>query len=138
MTDIKTKNINIQNENIRLNIIDTYINDSYRSSLRFYYKSANGIIFVYDVCKKESFNNIKKWFDEINIYGNEDCKMFKVLIGNKKDSYDRVISEEEGKQLAKDNNMVYFETSAKNNENVSQVFHFLTNKILRYRQNKDD
>ena len=64
--------------------------------------------------------------------------MFKVLIGTKKDSYDRVISEEEGKQLAKDNNMAYFETSAKNNENVSQIFYFLTNKILRYRQNKDD
>ena len=128
----------IQNKDIRLNLVDFYVSDYYRNSMRFYYKSANGIIFIYDVTKKESFNNIKKWFDEINLYGNEDCKTFKVLIGTKKDSDDRVVSEEEGKQLAEDNNMVYFETSAKNNENVAQVFHFLVNKILRYRQNKDD
>ena len=54
----------------------------------------------------------------------------KVLVGNKCDKPDRVISEEEGKKLANEYNMSFFETSAKTNKNVTEVFEFLTREIL--------
>ena len=56
--------------------------------------------------------------------------MKKVLVGNKCDKPDRVISEEEGKKLANEYNMSFFETSAKTNKNVTEVFEFLTREIL--------
>ena len=93
---------------------------------------------VYDVSKKETFNNIKKWLEDINLNAKDDSKILKVLIGNKKDSPNREVTEEEGKEYADNNNMAYFETSAKNNENVEQVFRFFANKVLRHRQNKID
>ena len=93
---------------------------------------------VYDVSKKETFNNIKKWLEDINLNAKDDSKILKVLIGNKKDSTNREVTEEEGKEYANNNNMAYFETSAKNNENVEQVFRFFANKVLRHRQNKID
>ncbi len=93
---------------------------------------------VYDVTKKETFDNIKKWLDDINYNAKDDSKLIKILVGNKKDSTNREVTEEEGKEYANNNNMAYFETSAKNNENVDQVFRFFANKVLRYRQNKID
>ena len=60
----------------------------------------------------------------------------KVLVGNKCDKPDRVVSEEEGKKLAEDFNMSFFEASAKTNHNVKEVFDFLTAEILKTNEGK--
>ena len=119
-----------------MQIIDTNGKERYRSGLRFIYQKANGILIIYDISKKESFNNLYKYFDEINLYANEQSKICKILIGNKTDILDRAIDEEEGKKVAKEKNMAFFEVSAKDNQNINQVFNFIVNKILRYELNK--
>ena len=76
---------------------------------------------------------LRNWIKQIE--ANAQTNVKKVLVGNKCDKPDRVVTEEEGKKLADDFNMNFFETSAKTNKNVSEVFNFLTQEILK--SNKD-
>merc|ERR1719190_196357 len=87
-----------------------------------------GIIVVYDVTDKESFNNVKQWMQEIDKYAAENVN--KLIIGNKCDqSSKRVVSYDEAKELADSLNMQLLETSAKNAHNVEQAFQSLACQI---------
>ena len=120
---------------IKLTLIDLNGDHYYRNTLKTYYKNANGFLLIYDVSSRDSFNSLNEWLQYIDSNAEEQSKEFKILIGNKKDLDERIIDESEGKQFANNNNMPYFETSAKTSENVEGVFKFLINKILRYREN---
>ena len=100
------------------------------------YKQAKGVIVVYDISNRDSFINLNNWFNKIDEYCNEEGKICKILVGNKNDTKDRRVKEEEGKNLANEKKMAFFEVSSKTNDNVNQIFVFLANKILRYEQNK--
>ena len=100
------------------------------------YKQAKGVIVVYDISNRDSFINLNNWFNKIDEYCNEEGKICKILVGNKNDTKDRKVKEEEGKNLANEKKMAFFEVSSKTNDNVNQIFFFLANKILRYEQNK--
>ncbi len=58
------------------------------------------------------------------------------MVGNKCDKPDRVVTEEDGRKLAEDFKMNFFETSAKTNQNVTEVFNFLTEEILKNNEGK--
>ena len=75
------------------------------------------------------FKNIRNWIKQIE--QNAQNNVCKVLVGNKCDKSDRVVSFEDGKKLAQDFGMEFFETSAKSNINVSETFTFLTKEILK-------
>ena len=120
---------------IKLILVDLNGDHYYRNTLKTYYKNANGFLLIYDVSNRDSFNSLNEWLEHIDSNAEEQSKAFKILIGNKKDLDERNIDESEGKQFANNNNMPYFETSAKTSENVEGVFKFLINKILRYREN---
>ena len=70
------------------------------------------------------------------IEANAQTNVCKVLVGNKCDKPDRTVTEEEGKKLADDFAMSFFETSAKTNQNVNEVFNFLTQQILKANEGK--
>ena len=94
-------------------------------------KGAHGLIFIYDISDLESFTYIKEL---INKYKNIDKKMLnkvcKILVGNKCDKKDRHVSEEDGRNFADQNNMVFFETSSKDDINVHEIFEFMSKQIL--------
>ncbi|MHA1821580.1 MAG: Rab family GTPase [Promethearchaeota archaeon] len=95
-----------------------------------FYKGASGIIYVYDVTRRESFENIENWRVEVE---NAISVKPSVLVGNKIDlSDERVVSKKEGEDLAsKINGCVgFFETSAKTGANLDDVFLKLINSIL--------
>ena len=100
------------------------------------YKQAKGVIVVYDISNRDSFINLNNWFNKIDEYCNEEGKICKILVGNKNDTKDRRVKEEEEKNIANEKKMAFFEVSSKTNDNVNQIFVFLANKILRYEQNK--
>ena len=126
--DVKVKIINFQNKNVKLHITDMAGEERFRSVTKTYYKGSHGIILMYDVTGRNSFNNIRNWMKQIE--ANADKSVRKVLVGHKCDEPNRVVTEEEGKKLAEEFNMGFFESSAKVNKNVSEVFYYLVKEIF--------
>ena len=116
-----SNNIKIDDKIFRIQIWDTAGQENFRSITRAYYKNSACALIVYDISRRASFDSISTWI--------EDCKnsspksVFMVLVGNKCDlEKEREVSEEEGKELAETNGMIFFETSAKTGKNVEEVF----------------
>jgi GTPase SAR1 family protein len=103
-----------------------------------YYRGGNGVLIVYDITNRESFEKLNAWLIDINNKGNKF--MYKILIGNKCDlENQRVVTYDEGKEFAEVNGMNFFETSAKTTLFVQEAFDKLTEEILNtYEKNKGD
>jgi small GTP-binding protein len=73
--------------NVKLQIWDTAGQEAFRSVTRSYYRGAICVILVYDITRRKSFTNIKKWLEDVKDYGYN--KVLTVLIGNKSDLDDK-------------------------------------------------
>ena len=127
--DYKLKYIQIESgEIIKVQLWDTAGQDRYRTIAKNYYKGSHGILLLYDVTKKESFDNIKEWIKQIREEVSEKTIIF--LVGNKIDKTDlRKITTEEGAKLAEEYKLPFYEASAKSGENIEDVFNALYKKI---------
>ena len=115
------KNIVLDKTTYRLQVWDTAGQENYRSMTKIYYKNSSCAFIVYDITEKESFNHIESWIIECKKMTPESVLL--VLIGNKCDlKEDREVSYDEGSNFAKKNNMLFFETSAKNGDNIENIF----------------
>merc|ERR1712203_883805 len=113
---------------VKLQIWDTAGQERFRTITSSYYRGAHGIIIVYDVTDKESFNNVKHWMQEIDKYAADGVN--KLLVGNKCDlSSKKVVSYDEAKELADSLSVQFMETSAKNAHNVEQAFQMMAGEI---------
>ena len=83
---------------------------------------------MYDITNVNSFNNIRNWIKLIE--ENDLSNICKVLVGNNCDKPDRKVTEAEGKKLADDFNMAFFETSPNTNQNINEVFNYLTLEMI--------
>lgn len=77
------KVIEVQGKAIKLQIWDTAGQETFKSITRQYYRSAAGAILVYDITRKDSFENVKEWIRECRTHGAPD--MVIILVGNKLD-----------------------------------------------------
>ncbi|KAF9674928.1 hypothetical protein SADUNF_Sadunf10G0178700 [Salix dunnii] len=128
--DFKIKMLTVGGKRLKLTIWDTAGQERFGTLTSSYYRGAHGIILVYDVTRRETFENLSEiWAKEVELYTNQKC--IKILVGNKvdKDS-ERVVSREEGMALAQERKCSFLECSAKTRENVLQCFKELTLKIL--------
>jgi Ras-related protein Rab-8A len=125
--DFKTKTIEVDEKKIKIQIWDTTGQERYQAYNRSYYKGAMGIILCYSVDDKNSFLNFENWVNQIKEHASEG--VCKILIGNKCDTPDRVISYEEGKRLADALGMQFFETSAKENLNVEEAVRCIAKEV---------
>jgi len=125
------KVIKFKNEEFSTEIVDTAGQDEYSIFPRQYAVGFHGYVLVYSVTSKSSFETVKIINDKIlNALGADAVP--RVLVGNKKDLiYDRQVSSEDGQELAKKWGCDFFETSAKNNENISNIFSTLLAAIQR-------
>lgn len=110
-------------------IWDTAGQERFRTLTPSYYRDAQGAILVYDVSKMSSFQKLKSWLDELEIYGTH-LNLIKMVVGNKIDQATREVSREEGLRFAKKHRTLFLETSAKTNEGVQNAFEELVRKIL--------
>jgi Ras-related protein Rab-1A len=122
----KIKTVDVENKIVKLQIWDTAGQEKFRTITSSYYRGAHGVIVVYDVTNRESFNNVKNWMGEISRYASENVN--KLLVGNKCDSK-RVVSTEEGAELAQSLGIPYMETSAKTSSNVEESFLRMASEI---------
>ena len=126
--DYKYKFITLEDgKKIKLQIWDTAGQERFRTIGKGYYKGAHGIILIYDVTSQKSFDSIKTWLNEIKSEASNKVCVF--LVANKIDIEERLISREDGEEIAKNNNLEFYESSAKDNINVSEVFQDLAEKI---------
>ena len=127
--DYKLKYIQIESgEIIKVQLWDTAGQDRYRTIAKNYYKGSHGILLLYDVTKKESFDNIKEWIKQIREEVSEKTIVF--LVGNKIDKTEnRKVSTEEGAKLAQEYKLPFYEGSAKSGENIEDIFNALYKKI---------
>ena len=127
--DFRLKRINLENnKKIKVQIWDTAGQDRFLAITKNYYRGANGILLVFDITNLSSFEHIKNWIEQIKEEAPE--KIIIYLVGNKIDCVNnRLISYEEGKKLAEEFGLKYYETSAKNNENVDSTFLDLIKEI---------
>ena len=126
--DIRIKTINFENKLVKLQIWNRAKEEIYRNIAKAYYKGADGLILMYNVTERNSFQSVRNWIEQIEAQGDKSVK--KVLVGHKCDEHGRVVTKEEGKKLAEEYNIGFFESSARNNTNVSEVFNYLVKEIL--------
>ena len=126
--EIASKIIKKGKKNICLKIIDTGGQEKFHCLTKSFFNSADGIIFVFDLTNKQSFENLKNWLKEAESY-TEDFEY--ILVGNKKDLINSI---EVNQESLKDNDLFngtkYFEVSAKTGENIEECFEELTDLIL--------
>lgn len=120
--------VTIDQRPIKLQIWDTAGQESFRSITRSYYRGAAGSLLVYDITRRETFNHLARWLEEAR--QNAHQNMVILLVGNKADlDHRRQVSFEEGAKFAKDNGLIFLETSAKTAANVEEAFIRTAQKI---------
>ena len=126
--DFKIKIIDFENKVVKLQIWDGAGEERYRTITKTFYKGVHGIILMYDVTDQNSFKYLRGLVKQID--ANADKSVGKVIVGLKSDEHGRVVTEEQGKKMAEDYNMGFFESSARTNKNVSEVFYYLIKEII--------
>ena len=128
--DYRLKTMILEDQKIvKVQLWDTAGQDKFRAITRNYYKGASGIILLFDVTNIKSFENIKKWINEIKEEISEKVSI--ILIGNKIDNAnERKISKEQGEKLASEIGVKFFETSAKTGEGINECVFYLVKKIF--------
>ena len=124
-----TKNIIINNKRIKIQIWDTAGQERYRSITSAYYKGAKGALIVYDITRKNTFDNIDKWITDLKL--NRDKNICIIILGNKSDLIDkREINKNDGIKKAEMYKTAFLETSAFNGDNISKAFDELIEQIV--------
>ena len=138
--DFFTKDESIDGKTIRIKIWDTAGQERYKAITKCFFQRAQGIIIVFDVTNKRSFDDLKMWIDSINSQSKltEDLEnMPIIIIGNKIDLPKRVIDKETALNFAKEQNLDYYETSAKTGEGIDNAIKELVKKVMVYISKKN-
>jgi len=115
---------------VKVTIWDTAGQERFRTLTSSYYRGAQGIILVYDVTRRETFENLNVWLQETDQFTQGVGKeVVKLLVGNKVDK-SRVVQRPEAEAWAKSKGMLFMEASAKTKEGIAQVFNEVVQKIL--------
>lgn len=119
--EFANKHLLYNNNDYLVQVWDTAGQENFRSVTRAYYKASAVAMVVYDITNEESFQHIQNWIKDCRDLAPRTVQL--ILIGNKTDLEDqRVISKEKGEELARENKMLFFETSALNGNGVEEAF----------------
>ncbi|XXG55478.1 hypothetical protein AAC387_Pa03g3139 [Persea americana] len=126
--EFQTQRIEIDGKEIKAQIWDTAGQERFRAVTSAYYRGAVGALIVYDVSRRQTFDSIERWLNELQTHS--DMNVVTILIGNKTDLKDgREVSTDEGKTLAEAQGLFFLETSALDSSNVATAFHTVVREI---------
>ena len=133
-----TKEIKLENgSNIKCQLWDTAGQERFKSLVMAYYRKAFGILLLFDVTKRSSFDSCIHYLEEVRKNSDKNCVIY--LVGNKVDLIkERKISLNEAQLFANKQNIKYIETSAVTNQKVEEVFTKLLNDIYHKRKFEDE
>merc|ERR1711981_739760 len=133
--DFKIRTVEIDGKVIKLQIWDTAGQERFRTITSSYYRGAHGIIVVYDVTDEETYTAVERWMTEIDRFAGPEVN--KMIVGNKCDMVTKKKVEfAKAKEYADGLGIPFFETSAKDNQNVEQAFLDLTRDIKKNMSSK--
>ena len=119
--EFANKHLEYNNTDYLVQVWDTAWQENFRSVTRAYYKASAVAMVVYDISSEESFQHIQSWIKDCKDLAPKTVQL--VLIGNKSDlEEERVIQKDRGEELARENNMLFFETSALNGKGIEEAF----------------
>ncbi|KAI5985818.1 ras-domain-containing protein [Pisolithus orientalis] len=127
--DFRVHKMEVNGRKVKLSIWDTAGQERFRTITSSYYRGAQGIIVVYDVANRETYDALPKWFTEIDTY--VSSLVPKIIVGNKLDKeHSRQVSTSEGQAFATRKECLFLEASAKTSVGVREVFEDLVKRIL--------
>ena len=121
-------------EKIKLKIWDTAGQERFRSISSNSLKSSQGAIVVFDLTNRETFEKVTDWLKQIREYS---TKIVIGLFGNKSDLEGREVSQEEIDKLCQNEDLIYFETSAKNNTGIQEGFNKVASLAYKVFEKED-
>ena len=135
--DYRTKTIEYKTKKINLKIFDTSGQERFKALTRNYYQGSDDIIMVFDIKRRETFEDITYWMEEVTKTCDKN-KIGLVLVGNKNDGNmnERKTSKEEGIKVSDIYDFKYIETSALINDNIKECFDLLLHSIFEKRNIK--
>lgn len=134
--DYSAKTIILNNTDvIKCQIWDTAGQESFAPLIKTYYRDIGGIILMYDVNDRKTYNDLTFWLNEIE-KNKPEWSVSKLLIANKIDGDNRVVSTEEGQKFAQENGFSFVEISVKKEFDVSYVLKKLVEDV--YEQKEDN
>jgi len=116
--DYKEKVVDLNGEKNTLQLWDTAGQERFRTITSSYYRGAQGVIIVFDLTNRKSFDNVRTWIKDVHKFAEEGVY---ILIGNKLD-LERVVTVEEAEELAETYLLNYYETSCKTGEGIEETF----------------
>ena len=133
-TNVFQKSIEINNKVFNLTVWDTAGEEKYHALAPIFYRGTQGAVIIFDVTNRDTFQRATKWFGELKEFSEKNTQM--ILVGNKIDLPDRVITNEEASKLARKYNCNFLEVSALLGTNVNEIFNSLTESIYLAHKNK--
>ena len=125
-----SKQFTVEGHSIKAQIWDTAGQERYKAITSAYYKGAKGAFIVYDVTRKQTFDSVEKWVNDVTAVA--DKKITIILIGNKCDLEDqRQITKEQGEEKANKLEIAFLETSAYSGENLDKAFDKMMNEVYK-------
>ncbi|XP_016459336.1 ras-related protein RGP1 [Nicotiana tabacum] len=128
--EFQTRTLDIDHKTVKAQIWDTAGQERYRAVTSAYYRGAVGAMLVYDITKRQSFDHVARWLEELR--GHADKNIVIMLVGNKTDLGSlRAVPTEDAKEFAEKENLFFIETSALEATNVETVFVNVLTEIYR-------
>ena len=135
--DLKTADLLINNKKVRVQLWDTVGQEKYNSITQNLILRVQGIIILFDITNKDSFNNLNEWIKTVREQVGNNLAI--LLVGNKCDlEENRLVFKEEANIFAKNEKIKYIETSCKTGENIIKAIDYICEKIINSFTLKND
>jgi Ras-related protein Rab-8A len=126
---IPIKMMDLDGNTVRLQVWDTPGQERFKTITSQYYRGVQGLLVAHDITDQDSFGNVRKWMESINQHAKAGTK--RILIGTKSDLVqERVVSKERGQALSKEYGISFFECSAKEDKQVTELFAEIARQVL--------
>ncbi len=135
--DFKRKTEIIDDKQINIKVWDTAGQECFRNIQKIYYHNTEGVLLVFDLTSRQTFEQLNYWFENIKIECPKDVAI--CLVGNKSDLKDHIdVSDEDiNEYLQKNNNPKFFKTSAATGENIKEVFQYISREIMEKKKEEN-
>ena len=125
-----SKQFTVIGHQVKAQIWDTAGQERYKAITSAYYKGAKGAFVVYDITRKQSFDSVDRWINDLRAAADKNLTI--IIIGNKCDLEDqRQVNKEQGEEKAKNSEVAFMETSALSGENLDKAFEKMINEVYK-------